>query len=67
MFENGKISDYESLKSHCDSNDWPIWTQKVPKEAWICELPTSVSVFSKIFCCSRMVGGQKIIQYISME
>ena len=23
----------KSLKSHCDSNTWPIWTQNVPKEA----------------------------------
>ena len=24
---------YECSKTHCASNNWPIWTQKVPKEA----------------------------------
>ena len=43
------LSSYESLKSHCASNRWPIWTQRVPKEAQICELPTCIRVFSKIF------------------
>ena len=37
----------ESLKSHCASNTWTIWTKKVPKEALRCELPTSFRVFFK--------------------
>ena len=41
-----------------------IWTQKVPKEAWRCELPTSIRVFSKTFCCTWTVGCQKFVQYI---
>ena len=28
----------ECLKVHCDSNNWPIWMKKVPKEAWRCGL-----------------------------
>ena len=30
-------------------NNWPIWTQKVPKEAFRCEQPTSLRVFQKYF------------------
>ena len=44
MFENRQIAVFEGkcrrfrnfpecLKTHCGANDWPIWTQKVPKEA----------------------------------
>ena len=32
----------ECLKAHCSSNNWPIWTHKVPKEA-------RVNVWTKIF------------------
>ena len=28
-FNNVQVSS----KAHCDSNNWPIWTQKIPKEA----------------------------------
>ena len=28
---------------------WPIWTQRVPKEAQRCEVPTSISVFQEYF------------------
>ena len=62
------ISNFsESLKYLCDSNNWPIWTQNVSKEALRCELSTSIRVFPKIFCCTWTVGGQKLVQYIHME
>ena len=33
-FENNDLSMFKhSSKAHCDSNNRPIWTQKVPKEA----------------------------------
>ena len=33
-FENNDLYMFQhSSKAHCDSNDWTIWTQKVPKEA----------------------------------
>ena len=40
---------------------------KVPKEAKRCELPTSIRIFTKIFCCTWTVGCQIFIQYIRME
>ena len=62
-----KISDFAKFKhiskTHCVSKKWPILTQNMPKEVQRCELPISVSVFPKIFCCSWMVGGQKIVHY----
>ena len=39
-------------KTHCASKNWPIWTQKVPKEAYTFKLPTFVRFCSKIFCCT---------------
>ena len=35
MFENGKIAVFEGKwrQFHCASTNWPIWTQRVPKEA----------------------------------
>ena len=44
MFENRQLTVFEGkccrfrnssecLKTHCGANNWPIWTQKVPKEA----------------------------------
>ena len=41
------LNSSESLKSHCDSNNWPIWTQKVPKEASRCRLQTFIKVFQR--------------------
>ena len=32
-----------------------------------CKLPTSLRVFSKLFCCTWTVGCQKFVQYIRME
>ena len=33
-FENSDLSIFQLFsKTHCASNNWPIWTQKVPKEA----------------------------------
>ena len=65
-----QISDFTVFKhiskTHCVSKNWPILTQNMPKEPQRCELPTSVSAFPKIFCCSLMVGGQKIVHYIRM-
>ena len=77
MFENRQLAVFEGkcrrfrnssecLKAHCDSNNWPIWMQKVPKEAYRCGLQTSLRVFSKIFCCIWTVGDQKFVQYIGM-
>ena len=56
-------------KSHCASNNLPIWTQKVPKEAYRCELPTFTQVFSKMFCSTWTVACtcQKFVQYILLE
>ena len=48
------------------SNNWPIWAQKVPKEAQKCGVPTSIRVSSKMFCCTWTVGCQKFVQYIRM-
>ena len=56
----------ECLMTHCASNNWPIWTQKVPKETEICKLKSSLRTFSKIFCCTWTVGCQKCVHYISM-
>ena len=56
----------ECSKIHCASNTWPIWTQKLSKEAWRCKLPIYMRVFSKIFWCKRIVGRQKFVQYIRM-
>ena len=56
----------ECSKAHCASNNWQIWTQKVPKEAWRFELLTSLTFFSKVLCCSRFVDSQKLGQYIRM-
>ena len=60
----GTVSLWEMLEYQqivafeCASNNWPIWTHKVPKKAWRCELPTSTRVFSKIFFCIQTVGCQ---------
>ena len=33
-FENSDLTIFNHFsKAHCDSNNWPIWTQKMPKEA----------------------------------
>ena len=44
-FENDDLSMFKcwSSKAHCASNDWLIWTQKVPKETWRCDLQTSTN------------------------
>ena len=75
MSENDKMAVFEGkcrrfrnssecLKTHCASNNWPIWTQKGAKRSVKMWLPTSTRVFSKIFCCTWMVGCQKLAQYI---
>ena len=77
MFENRQLAVFEGkccrfrnssecLKTHCGANSWPIWTQKVSKEAQICRLQTSIRVFPKIFCCTWAVGCRKFVQYIRM-
>ena len=38
----------------------------MPKEAKRCGLPTSIRVFSKIFCCTWAVGCQKLLHYLRM-
>ena len=53
-------------KAHCASNNWPIWAQKVQKEAKRCGLPASKRVFLKIFYCIWRVGCQKCVYYICM-
>ena len=56
-----------SLKTHRASNEWPIWAQKVLKEAQRCRLQTSILVqglLSKIFCFISTVGGWKFVQNI---
>ena len=71
MFENGKIAVFEgkcrrfqilskSLKIHSTSNNWPIWTQKVPIETWRCELQTSMKVCSKNILLYMNGGLSKI-------
>ena len=62
---NFAVFNYFS-KTHCASKNWPIWTQKVPKEAQRCRIPTSIRVFPKIFCCKWAVGCRKFVQYICM-
>ena len=75
MFENRQLAVFvgkcrrfrnssECLKTHCGSNSWPIWTQKVSKEAYRCAQQTFMRVFSKIFCCTWRVGCQKFSHYI---
>ena len=78
MFENRQLAVFEGkcrrfrnssecLKTHCGANDWPIWTQKVSKEAQRCELPTLKRFFSKIFWYTKWtVGRQKFVQYIHL-
>ena len=39
----------ECFKTHCGANNWPIWTQKVPKEAQRRGLQASIRLFPKIF------------------
>ena len=40
----------KSLKSHCDLNNFlPIWTQKLPIEAYRVELSTFIRAFQKYF------------------
>ena len=52
-FENSDIIVFKHFsKTQCASNNGPIWTQKVPKEAQRCELPASIGVFFKVFCCT---------------
>ena len=69
MLENRQIAVIEAkcrrfrnssqcLKTRRASNNWPIWTQKVPKEAQRLGLQTSIRAFSKIF--SRKKFGQYI-------
>ena len=61
MFENRQIAviegkcrrfrnSSECFKTRCAATDRPIVTQKVPKEAQECGLPTSIKIFGKIFC-----------------
>ena len=57
---------FRMFKTHCASNTWPIWTQKLSKEAWRCKLPIYMRVFLKTFWCKRIVGRQKFGQYICM-
>ena len=75
MFENRQIAvievkfrrfqnSFECLKKHYAANNWPIWTQKVPKEAYRCRIQTSIRVFQKKNCCTWAVGCQKFVQYI---
>ena len=56
MIENRQLADFkgkccrfrnssECLKIHCGTNNWSIWTQKVPTEAKRCGLQTSGRVF----------------------
>ena len=44
-----RFSNIRTSKIHCASNNWPIWTQKVPKEALRCGLQTCTWVFQKQF------------------
>ena len=32
------LAFFKGSKARCDSHNWPIWTQKVSKEAWRCWL-----------------------------
>ena len=64
-FEN---SDLAFSNTHCASNAWlTVWTQKVVKEAYTSEQPTSVRTFQKILCFKWIVGCQKFVQNIRME
>ena len=47
----------ECSKAYCASNNWPIWTQKMAKEAWRCELQTVILAFSKILCSTYAAIG----------
>ena len=52
-FENAHLTIFKHFsKINCASNNWSIWTQKVPKEACWCELLSSIKVFSKTFSCT---------------
>ena len=67
MFENWQIdviegkyrrfqNSSECLNNHCAANNWLIWMQKVPKEAWRCVLQIPVRIFAKIFCFTYLKG-----------
>ena len=50
-FENSDFAVFIHFsKTHCTSTNWPIWTQKVPKEACRCKLPSFVRVLTKKIC-----------------
>ena len=60
------ISNIFSI-THCAYKNRQICTQRVPKEAQRCELPTSIIAFLKIFWYTWTAGCQTLAQYIRME
>ena len=54
------------LKTHCAANDWPIWTQKVPKEALDLWTTSFYKSFFKNILLYVTVGCQKYVWYIRM-
>ena len=54
-FKNDDLSMLDdSSKPHCTSKYWPIWMQKVTKEAWRCDLPTSMRFLQKYFVLQEL-------------
>ena len=66
-FEDGETQTFlESLKTHCDSSIWAIWTQKVSKEAQWTGLWILKDWFPKNICLTGTGGRQKLVHYIHM-
>ena len=78
MFENRQLTVFEEkchwfrnsskcLKTHCAVNNWPIWTQKVPKEAKRCGLQASRWGFFKnllSYMKSRLSKTRSVHMYV---
>ena len=53
--ENDDLSMYKHyLKADWAPNNWPIWIQKVPKEALRCDQATFKEFFQKYFVVHEM-------------
>ena len=54
-------------QTQCDSNNWSIWPQNVPKEEYFNGVQTLLMCFSKMFCASWTAGHQRVGHYIRMK